>query len=162
MLLAVIAVLVSFVAALPSGAATIESYAVVRDDGTLLVQRKIIRLLGVYLPDLRQTCRTGVAPIRCGPRGALALDSMIRGFVRCEVQERYVDGSLGAFCSVDGASILAPDVDLGAWLIELGFAVATPDAPFEYHVLEDIARSRGLGVWGFQVDDFRHRRSRSR
>jgi hypothetical protein len=68
---------------------------------------------------------------------------------------RLRDGSLSAICTVEDGSILDPPVDLGAWLIELGLAVATPDAPFEYVVLERIARANGRGVWGFQVDSIR-------
>jgi len=42
--------------------------------------------------------------------------------------------------------------DLSAYLLENGWAVALPDAPFEYQTLEKIARSRQFGVWGFPVD----------
>ncbi len=75
--------------------------------------------------------------------------------MRCEVVGANPDGSVEAVCVVDGDSILAPDVDLGAWMIERGWAVATPEAPFEYAVLEKIARSRGVGLWGFQADTVR-------
>ena len=30
--------------------------------------------------------------------------------------------------------------------------LAAPYAPFEYHALQRIAESRGMGVWGFDVD----------
>ena len=39
-------------------------------------------------------------------------------------------------------------MDLGAYLIERGWAVASPEGPFEYQVLEKIARERRMGVWG--------------
>ena len=42
--------------------------------------------------------------------------------------------------------------DLGAYLIREVWAVALPEAPFQYHTLEKIARARGSGVWGFQAD----------
>ena len=42
--------------------------------------------------------------------------------------------------------------DLAAYLLERGWAVALPNAPFEYHALERIARHNARGVWGFTVD----------
>ncbi|MDG1945801.1 MAG: hypothetical protein P8J17_16200 [Halioglobus sp.] len=42
--------------------------------------------------------------------------------------------------------------DLSAYLLQKGWAVALPDAPFEYQTLEKIARTRGFGVWGMPVD----------
>jgi hypothetical protein len=76
-----------------------------------------------------------------------ALQVKIQGFVECLPQQRYADGSVGAICYVNEGSILDPPVDLGAWLIEQGLAVAGPGAPFEYGVLEEIARTNGRGVW---------------
>lgn len=135
--------------------ADIVSYAIVQPDASLKVQGKTIRLFGIHIPRTERGCLTIIRPIRCGSRAVQALELKVEGFVRCQPQVRY-DGSLGAFCSVRGeGSILAPPVDLGAWLIEQGWAVALPDAPFEYHTLERIARTRGHGIWGFQVDSIR-------
>lgn len=137
-------------------AADIESYAIVQNDATLEVQGKTIRLFGVHVPRTERGCLTVLRPIRCGSRAVQALELKVQGFVRCRPQVRYTDGSLGAICYVRGdGSILEPPVDLGAWLIEQGWAVALPDAPFAYHTLERIARTRGHGIWGFQVDSIR-------
>ena len=54
-------------------------------------------------------------------------------------------------------SVLDPGEDLSAYLLEQGWAVALPDAPFEYQTLEKIARSRGFGVWGTPVDNIQRR-----
>ena len=141
--------------------ATIRSYAIVQDDATLRVQGKTIRLLGLYIPPTSRGCATVLRPPACGSRTVRALKLKIQGFVECLPQQRYADGSIGAICYVNEGSILDPPVDLGAWLIEQGFAVAGPDAPFEYGVLEKIARTNGRGVWGFQVDNvFRHQSGR--
>ena len=51
------------------------------------------------------------------------------------------------------ASSFSEGEDLSAYLLELGWAVALPDAPFEYQTLEKIARNRGVGVWGIPVDN---------
>jgi endonuclease YncB( thermonuclease family) len=139
-------------AALARVPAELAGYAIVRGGSLLQIQGRIVYLHGIYIPPTGQTCRTRVRPIRCSSRAALALDDKVRGLVRCAVQHQYADGSLSGFCSVDGRSVLDADIDLGAWLIQQGWAVAAPGAPFEYGVLENIARTRGQGVWGFQLD----------
>ena len=137
----------------------IRSYAIVQDDVTLRVQGKTIRLFGIYIPPTERGCTTVLNPPRCGSRAKRALELKIQGFVECLPQERYADRSIGAICYTREGSILDPPVDIGAWLIQQGFGVAGPGAPFEYGILEEIARTNGRGVWGFQVDNiFRQRR----
>jgi endonuclease YncB( thermonuclease family) len=131
----------------------IRSYAIVQDDATLLVRGRTIRLFGLYIPPTDRGCATVLRPPACGSRTVRALKLKIQGFVECWPQQRYTDGSIGAVCYAREGGILDPPVDLGAWLIEQGFAVAGPDAPFEYGILEEIARTNGRGVWGFQVDN---------
>jgi endonuclease YncB( thermonuclease family) len=135
------------------------SYALVRDDGSLQIKGRIVHLYGVYFPPTDRTCRSNVRPVRCAPRAALELDSKIRGFVRCEPQSRNEDGSLNAFCYIDSSSFSEGE-DLGAYLVRWGWAVALPQAPFEYHVLEEIARERGFGIWGMRADQVIRRRHR--
>jgi endonuclease YncB( thermonuclease family) len=138
-------------------AAEITSYAIVRDDGSLRMRGRIFRLFGTHIPDSSRFCRGNFSPVLCGTRASTALEMRIQGFVSCDPQAQFRDGSIAAFCYVPGRSTLDPPVDLGAFLIEQGLAVATPDAPFEYGVLERIARTNGRGVWGFQVDGIRRR-----
>lgn len=154
--------LVTLGAAPAPAAAAITNWAIVRDDATLRIQGRTIRLFGIYVPPSGRTCRTEISPVRCGSRAALALDAKIRGFVRCEIVARAPDRSADAFCFIRGDSVLAPEIDLGAWLIEQGLAVASPDAPFEYHVLQDIAQVQRAGIWGFFADDIRRRPHRRR
>lgn len=123
----------------------ITSYALVRDDATLEIAGRHVRLAGIYLPDSGRICETNVRPVRCGSRAAQALRFKNRGFLSCSLKGRYSDGSYAGYCRLE-------DLDLGTYLIDRGWAVATPDAPFHYHVHERIARHRGFGVWGFQVD----------
>ena len=78
----------------------------------------------------------------------LALKDRLRSFVNCEPVRRNADGEVEAVCYVDGiGSILEPDVDLAAYLLRRGYAVAAPDAPFEYVTLERIAHAQGRGIW---------------
>jgi endonuclease YncB( thermonuclease family) len=133
-------------------AADIVSYAIVQDDATLRVRGQTIRLYGVYVVDMRPFCDSVFRPARCQTRAAVALASRIQGFVRCVPQVEYDDRSIGAFCSVKGTGTPSREIDLGAYLIEQGWAVALPEAPFTYHTLEEIAKVNGRGVWGFQAD----------
>lgn len=134
-----------------SASRELHSYAIVQDDGSLLVAGKRIYLHGVYLPDTGRRCITGVSPIRCGSRAVLALEFRIQGFVHCYPQTRNSDGSLNAVCYVD-RSAFDEGEDLAAYLLRLGLALALPDAAFEYQALERIARQQHRGVWGFPVD----------
>jgi endonuclease YncB( thermonuclease family) len=117
------------------------SYANVRTDATLLVGSRVVRLYGIHVPASGRTCRANLRPVKCGSNAVLALEFKIRGFVRCDPIARHADRSITALCRNRG-------VDLSAYLIERGWAVALPDGPFEYQVLERIARERRMGVWG--------------
>lgn len=135
--------LVAALLALAPGAAgaAFTSYASVRADASLLVGSRVVRLYGTHVPAMGRTCRANLRPVRCGSHAVLALDFKIRGFVRCQPVYRNRDRSVTALCHNRG-------VDLGAYLIRRGWAVAAPGAPFEYRVQERIARQRGMGVWG--------------
>jgi endonuclease YncB( thermonuclease family) len=116
------------------------------------VRGRTIRLYGVYVADTRPFCDSTFRPARCKTRAAVALDSKIQGFVRCVPQVEHRDRSIGAICYVEGRGTLDPPVDLGAYLIREGWAVALPHAPFAYHTYEEIAKVNRRGVWGFQAD----------
>lgn len=121
--------------------------ALVQDDGTLLIKGHSVVLYGIHLPPSGRDCRDWIGPVRCGPRAVLALEAKVKGFIRCDRRLTDVDGRIHAVCHV-GRTGLDPGEDLGAYLARNGWALALPNAPFEYHALERIARSRGLGVWG--------------
>lgn len=125
--------------------------AFVRDDGTLRVRNRTVQLYGIYIPKTGRTCRDYERPPTCGSRAALALDFKIQGFVHCEHRGRGPGGSIVAQCWV-GESEFEEGDDLSAYLLQRGWAVALPEAPFEYQTLEKIARKRGLGLWGFAVE----------
>ncbi len=127
--------------AVPAASAALISYAKVRPDATLVVGSRLVRLYGIYIPPAGRTCRPNLRPVKCGSNAALALDFKIRGFVHCQRVHRHRDRSITALCRNKG-------VDLSAYLIERGWAVALPNGPFEYRILEKIARNRGMGIWG--------------
>jgi len=128
------------------GAEEITSYSHVLEDSSLLVAGQKIWLYGIYIPLNDRTCRTYQIPIRCGQRAVLALEFKIEPyFVSCEKKAEREDGSIEALCRVRGE-------DLSAWMLEQGWAVALPDAPFEYQALEKIARHHSRGIWGWVID----------
>jgi endonuclease YncB( thermonuclease family) len=131
--------------------AAIEGAAFVQKDGSLKVRGQNIKLFGIYIPPTSRSCQTFLRPVRCNSRAALALDFKIQGFVHCEVQAKHRDGSVIGLCRVN-RNAFSEGEDLSAYLISLGWAAALPNAPYEYHVMEKIARQRGLGIWGVSVD----------
>lgn len=124
----------------------ISSFAFVQDDGSLKVAGYLIHLYGIYIPPTEQACFTFIRPIPCGPRASLALDFKISGdFVHCIPRATNPDGSITASCT-------SRNEDLSAWMLQRGWAVTLPDAPFEYVAMERIARSKGIGIWGIPID----------
>lgn len=132
-------------------ASEFSSYASVDDDGLLRVGNRKVQLYGIYIPPTGNHCRTNFSPPVCGSRASLALDFKIQGFVHCEQKHVNRDRSVTAVCYVNRSGFSEGD-DLAAYLIQQGWAMALPYAPFEYHALEKIARVQSAGVWGFTID----------
>lgn len=148
------AVMVGMLGLTTPASADITSYAFVNDDGSLRVSGHTIYLYGIYIPPTDETCRTFEMPIKCGPRAVLALDFTIGpNFVHCNPVQTNDDGSMEALCRVN-------DIDLSEWMLQNGWAVALPDAPFEYKTMEEIARQRGIGIWGIPLDVIPKKRHR--
>lgn len=125
----------------------ISGFAFVRNDGTLQISGYAVRLYGIYIPPTENTCYPFMRPVPCGSRASLALDFRISGnFVHCSQKASNADGSVVANCSTG-------DQDLSEWMLQKGWAVATPDAPFEYEAMERIAHAKGLGIWGIAIDN---------
>lgn len=143
--------------AAPLSAWEISSSAIVGEDGTLRIGGKTVHLYGIYIPETGRACKSWRIPPACGSRAAVALEFKIDGFVRCEIMSRQDDGSVVGRCRVN-ASAFDEGEDLSAYLLQQGWAVALPDAPFEYQTLEKIARNRSVGVWGTPVDSVRRQR----
>jgi endonuclease YncB( thermonuclease family) len=134
----------------------LHSYAAVNENGSLKIEGKTVYLYGIHIPPTNRTCRIDSNPPNCGSRAVVALERKIDGFVRCEVMRQNEDRSVVGLCRVN-SSRFDPGEDLSAYLLQQGWAVALPDAPFEYQTLEKIARARGLGVWGTPVDNIQRR-----
>lgn len=130
------------------------SYVHVQDDASLKIKGKIVHLAGIYIPPTDRYCRSNIRPTRCASRAVLALEMKIQGFVRCEVQSQNPDRSLNGTCYANSTNF-DPGEDLAAYLLESGWALATPEAPFSYQALSEIAKEHKRGVWGFSADAIR-------
>lgn len=117
------------------------SYAIVKEDGSLRVRGRTIWLYGIHIPPTYESCLTFLRPVRCGPHAILVLELKIDPhFVHCREMSRNSDGSINAFCTVEGE-------DLSAYMLENGWAQALPGAPNEYFAKEKSAREKYLGIW---------------
>jgi endonuclease YncB( thermonuclease family) len=133
-------------------AADLVGPARVENDASVSIHGRTVRLAGIYVPPTNRFCQTFMSPARCGSRAALALDFYIgTRFVYCDVLARSADGGAVGICWIAGRRLYERS-DLAAWLITRGWALALPDAPFEYVALERIAQAQGRGVWSFTVD----------
>lgn len=131
--------------------AEMASFAFVQEDGSLRIAGNLIRLYGIYIPPTDRTCYTFIRPVPCGPRAALALDFRISGdFVHCLPRATNQDGSITASCR-------SGNEDLSAWMLQHGWAVSLPDAPFEYLTMERLSQAKGIGIWGIPIDNIPRR-----
>ena len=100
---------------------------------------------GIDAPESGQTCLDAKGQrYRCGQKAALVLDARIgEGVVTCERKDTDRYGRTVAVCRVYGE-------DLGAWMVGLGWALAYRAYSTRYVPAEELARSRGLGLWAGQ------------
>lgn len=109
---------------------------------TLDVQGYKIKLYGVAAPDIRQMCadRNG-SSYNCGQQAALWLSSWLTtNPVTCHVMKEYENGNMVAACSLG-------QYDLGAAIINAGWAVAEPKTGEIYAPYEENARQKRDGLW---------------
>src|SRR3954470_770041 len=119
--------------------------AAVIDGGTLEIHGERIYLFGIDAPESGQTCLDAKGQsYRCGQKAAQVLGARIgEGVVTCERKDTDRYGRTVALCRVFGE-------DLGAWMVGLGWALAYRAYSTRYVPAENLARSRGLGIWAGQ------------
>ena len=120
----------------PAGRA-VTGVAQVTDGDSLRVNGIEIRLKGIDAPELRQTCEREGRPYRCGQEArSVLLRRLSESEITCRIEGRDRYRRALATCSLDGD-------DIGAWLVEQGWAVGYRD----YEREEARARSRSVGLW---------------
>ena len=123
-------------------AQSITGIASVTDGDSLEIRGTRIRLHGIDAPESRQLCtRATGQDWRCGQQAALALSDQIgRRSVSCVTRDIDRYGRTIAVCSQDG-------VDLNAWMVREGWAVAYRRYSRDYVAVEDDARRAGRNIW---------------
>jgi endonuclease YncB( thermonuclease family) len=137
-----VALFFSCIVAFPTVAETITGQASVIDGDTIEVHGKRIRLEGIDAPESRQLCTNDIgAEYRCGQVAAFALaDKLGRSAVTCEGKKRDRYGRLLATCFAGG-------VDLNAWMVEHGHAIAYRHFTEAYVPQEEAAKTARRGIW---------------
>jgi endonuclease YncB( thermonuclease family) len=114
------------------------------DGDSLEMAGRRVRLYGIDAPEAVQICKDAAgADWRCGEAARDALADLLDGRIaRCESRgaDRY--GRTLATCGVVGTP------DLGAWLVNAGWAVAYDGRQRVYLAEEGLARAARRGLWG--------------
>lgn len=134
--------LLLLLAAPAAAAEPISGHPTVIDGDTIELQGRRIDLYGIDAPEAAQACETAVgAPYRCGQAAAAALRQRIGPHaVACEPQGPAAKERVTALCSIGG-------VDLSAWMVGHGHALALRQAAEGYIPQERKAWATRRGIW---------------
>ena len=141
-------------------AQTIDGRAAVIDGDTLDVAGQRIRLFGIDAPELRQTCFYLGQQVACGRMAADALAYAVAARpVSCQQVSRDQYNRIVAICRIGSGSAA---VELNAWLVQNGAAVAERRFSERYVAAEQSARQLRAGIWGSEFELPREWRRKNR
>lgn len=121
-----------------------EIYSAVRvvNGDTLIIQGKYIKLYGIDAPEANQTCanRQGRS-YACGKDAALWLRGWLSNYeVACSVMREDAKGNMVGACRLG-------DYDIGAAIVNAGWAVVAPTGREIYGPYEEDAKKNRRGLW---------------
>lgn len=121
---------------------TIYSSARVVSGDTLNINGHLFRLYGIDAPELNQSCADGSGrAYSCGRQAAAWLSSWLQdNTLECKVMQQDKNGNMAGTCSL-GA------YDIGAALVNAGWAVAYAKHTDIYIPYQQQAESNGSGLW---------------
>jgi endonuclease YncB( thermonuclease family) len=113
----------------------------ITDGDTIRIGSTRIRLHGIDAPETKQTCTAGGKEWRCGWEATNALANIVgRHWVTCEKRDTDRYGRIVAVCR-------AGPINLNAWMVGNGWAVAYRRYSMDYVRDENVARRGGKGMW---------------
>tara|TARA_R110002072_G_scaffold216863_3_gene374408 strand:- start:16842 stop:17534 length:693 start_codon:yes stop_codon:yes gene_type:complete len=129
------------IVATPASAQDLTGQARVVDGDSLSIAEKPVRLMGIDAPELDQNCTRDGQEWACGEAAAAQLQSLVDGHsVTCRGQSTDAYGRLVAICHANG-------LELGAIMVEYGWAIAFRSYSSAYVGHEHRARSARQGIW---------------
>ncbi|WP_395663622.1 thermonuclease family protein [Aestuariivirga sp.] len=143
-----LAIWIALVASLGTGLAdsmsapAIQGTASVIDGDTIEIHGERIRLDAIDAPESSQLCIDAAGKrYRCGQKSAFALADMIgRSVVSCQPKGRDRYKRVIAIC-------FKGPINLNAWIVSQGWAVAFRKYGIDYIAQEDEARLARRGIW---------------
>ena len=133
-----------FISWVPHSMANISGTPTTIDGDTIEIAGQRIRLHGIDTPEKGQLCEADGMPWQCGQEAAIALaDAIGRTWVDCIEQNRDRYGRVVAVCRFGGPS----GRDIGAYMVEEGWALAYRKYSMDYVPNEDAAKAAGKGLW---------------
>lgn len=115
--------------------------ASVIDGDTIKIQRKRIRLFGIDAPESSQLCEKNGERYPCGQQATATLSKKINNSrIQCEARDIDRYHRIVAVCYLGS-------LDLNAWMVRQGWAIAYRHYSTIYINDENAARSAQVGVW---------------
>lgn len=141
---------------MPGHAQGVTGPAVIIDGDTIEVGGARVRLLGIDAIEFSQTCQGQTGGWACGERSRQYLQGFVNNRpVICVGTERDDYGRQLATCKVAG-------IDVGAAMLEQGWAVTYIGASAFYTALQNSAHTKKLGIWSSTFEEPRDYRLRTK